>query len=1078
MSGISSGVGLASGINSRQIIDQLLALDARGKTPLQTQIARTQGQKTAMLDVNARLLGLRSASTNFRIGRVFDRMLAAPSNADVLGATAASGTPPGSYAFKVNRLVSTSQMLSRGFATRDATPLGLTEVNLEWGRASIGSPVALSALRGGEGVGGGGVKITDANGGVATIDLSGSVTLQDAVTVINANDDIAVTASIENERLVVRDTSGGSGSLVIANALGGTIATRFGIVGTHTGGTATGSALNQLGMNSSLSSLNDGAGVLIRDGAVDFRVEADGTVFDIDLGRKNLPITTDTKLSDLNNGVGVRINTTDADDFTVVTSTGVSVGVNLGAVVVDGEVESNAVTTVGELLSRVNSELSEALGSGQVVLSLRADGRGFNLTDNLGGASPLKVQSAGPNTDKTAKDLGIFTGAITTGPSTIVGSVIQNKVSSPRAATIQDVATRVFEQTGGAVRVEINSAGTGISLVKASGGGTVSVLPGIVDGSSFGTMVGERTARDLGIFGLSGTTSVEGTRVSAGIGTVRTGALAGGQGIAPAGPLIVTDRAGVSFSFNDFAANDTLDGLVRAINAQAETSGVGVRFELSTSGRSLVARDSSGGTGDLLVKGDGGLALGFDAAVAANSAQGADLERRHVSLATTLSSLNFGKGIGTGTFRLTDSSGASATVEIASTATTLYDVVSNINSRGLLVEARLNSTGDGITLVDLNTGAPANPMEVQEVSGSTARGLGILGKAATAGANIEGSLEKKISFAATDTLNDVVTKINASGFPVSAAVINTGGGGTPFRISLTSQVSGAGGELLVESIGADLGLFRTVEGKDAALVLGGGGVDTPFVFTSASNTFKDVLSGLEINAKKTGDATVEVTRDLGNMVDTVKKWTTSITEVLGRIAEYDKYDSTTQVRSALFGDSTVAAVRQQLVSQLQRPAKGIEGQFRFLSQVGITLGTKNQVSFNEAKFREAYERDPNAVKELFAGFEIQASTNSSPVDGVTIIEQSKTIYKKLGFGDTFDQLLNRLTNTVDGATTVADRNFQKRIEQLNQRIRSIDDRIAAKRTRYERQFIAMETAIARVQSQQGAVAGISAIPSF
>ena len=61
MSGISSGIGLASGINTRQIIDQLLALDARGKTPLQTQIARTQGQKTAMLDVNARLLGLRSA---------------------------------------------------------------------------------------------------------------------------------------------------------------------------------------------------------------------------------------------------------------------------------------------------------------------------------------------------------------------------------------------------------------------------------------------------------------------------------------------------------------------------------------------------------------------------------------------------------------------------------------------------------------------------------------------------------------------------------------------------------------------------------------------------------------------------------------------------------------------------------------------------------------------------------------------------------------------------------------------------------------------------------------------------------
>ena len=65
MSGISSGIGLASGINTGQIIEQLLALDARAKTPLQAQITRITTSKTAMLDINARLLAARTASTKF-----------------------------------------------------------------------------------------------------------------------------------------------------------------------------------------------------------------------------------------------------------------------------------------------------------------------------------------------------------------------------------------------------------------------------------------------------------------------------------------------------------------------------------------------------------------------------------------------------------------------------------------------------------------------------------------------------------------------------------------------------------------------------------------------------------------------------------------------------------------------------------------------------------------------------------------------------------------------------------------------------------------------------------------------------
>ena len=79
-----------------------------------------------------------------------------------------------------------------------------------------------------------------------------------------------------------------------------------------------------------------------------------------------------------------------------------------------------------------------------------------------------------------------------------------------------------------------------------------------------------------------------------------------------------------------------------------------------------------------------------------------------------------------------------------------------------------------------------------------------------------------------------------------------------------------------------------------------------------------------------------------------------------------------------------------------------------------------------------------------------------------------------GFSDVFDQLLKKLTNSVDGVTTVADRNFQKQIEELNTRLDRYDQRLTSKRTRLEAQFAGMEAALARLQAQQGSLGSIVA----
>ncbi len=99
-------------------------------------------------------------------------------------------------------------------------------------------------------------------------------------------------------------------------------------------------------------------------------------------------------------------------------------------------------------------------------------------------------------------------------------------------------------------------------------------------------------------------------------------------------------------------------------------------------------------------------------------------------------------------------------------------------------------------------------------------------------------------------------------------------------------------------------------------------------------------------------------------------------------------------------------------------------------------------------------------------------TEETISEGVTI-NPNKQVYTKLGFGELFDQLLERLTNSIDGTVTLADKVFEDQIELTEKRIERFDERLDAKRLRLERQFMAMERALALLQGQSNALLSLN-----
>ncbi len=959
MSGISTGVGLFSGINTGQLIEQLISIEARPRDQAQRRIAQLQLQQTAYLDLNSKLAALRTAAGEFRTAKTFKLKSAVTSDDQVLTATAGTDAIPGSYSFLVDRLVSTQQFLSRGFANRASAAVGSGPIVIETARARLDNDVALADLNNGQGVARGKIVITDSGNRSATVDLSRATTVNDVLDAINGNGTALVTARVEGGRLVIADNTSTTAAPVVADAAGSTTATSLGLTtgSTTTGGVRTGAVVYALNTKTTLQSFNDGNGVSI------------------------------------NNSVGEQ-----AFNFTIQVNRGgstTSVNVNIGDVyetqTINGEDElvkvKGAATDAGEVIARINQAMVGA-GLGNVTAAIDQTNGRLQVTDGSGGSIQFVE-----NADTTAADLGLTTGAAQTG-------------------------------------------------------------------------------------------TFNGRRIFAGLNTVLASTLAGGQGIKGDGAVNVTLRDGATFSLSVNAA-----GTLQDVMKQIETASAGrVRVTLNHRGTGLQVQDLTTGSGNLIIKGTDGadtaIALGISTGatgVASNTVTGNNLQRQYLSRATLLADLPIGRPLGVGQFRITDADGQSATVDIGTDSQTLGDIIDEINSRGIKVKARINANGDGLEIIEDLQGGPAGSakIKIEEVNGSIARSLNILGEATGTGAQnaINGTFERSVAVTQADTLDAVVRKINEARAGVTAAVIRDGSGSAPYRLSLSASGTGRAGRMVIDTGAFDLGLTTLDAGEDARIFFGSSDAARAVAVTSSSNTVDTLIPGLKLDLRSPGDdepVTVTVSDDTTAIMAKVTGFVQSFNTLVGKIGDLTKYDVEAKRGGALLGDSAALELRAALYRVVQGRAVGASGRFSSLVQVGITVGAGGQLKLDEAKFRQALAEDPASVESLFTLRE-QIDTSTTEIEpGITVRNtSSQEEFSALGPVNQIEQLAKRYLDTVGGTLTLRQRGLETQIKLQEGRIEAFNTRLESRRLFLRNQFTQMERTLGQLQSQQSAIGQIA-----
>lgn len=562
MGRIQSDVGLVTGINITETVDKLMAINSQPRDRLVTRTDNLKKSQVAYTELTALVIGVQLATTQLGKSDNFSTLKVTSSKTDIITASA-SGTPAaGKTRVTSVRLAQSQQLTSSAIASKTA-PIGEGSLTIRTG-GFIDRTASLDDLNGGSGIERGLFRLTDRSGASTEIDIRFANDIRDVLQAINGNKDIRVQATIEGDRLVLKDLTGQTASNLRVEEVGtSSVASSLGLLGIDAASsTATGADIQNLSSSTKLNKLLDGRGLQFQDGN-DFRVTLkDGSVVDV-----NLTINPESD-------------------------------------------------TVGDLLSALNTS-----GTGKFTAAIAADGDRIELTDITGAGGNLTIADLGSG--KAASSLGL-TG--TTSGSSLSGERLLSGLDSPLISSLKGGAglgelgvIAVTNRSGVTTNINLSTAetvGDALRLINSSSAGVTAVLNSSRTGILLRDTTGQTasnlvvadgdattTATKLGIVNNSATAQVNSGSFDF-QWVHRNTALSSlnqGRGV-QLGSFTITDSDGQKSAVNLSSIEaETVGDVLDAIN----DLNIGVEARLSSSGDGIQIVDVAGGTGTLTINDSG-----------------------------------------------------------------------------------------------------------------------------------------------------------------------------------------------------------------------------------------------------------------------------------------------------------------------------------------------------------------------------------------------------------------------------------------------------------------------------------------
>lgn len=347
----------------------------------------------------------------------------------------------------------------------------------------------------------------------------------------------------------------------------------------------------------------------------------------------------------------------------------------------------------------------------------------------------------------------------------------------------------------------------------------------------------------------------------------------------------------------------------------------------------------------------------------------------------------------------------------------------------------------------------------------------------------------EIKIASTDTLDDVVSKINKSGLGVTAMkekIYDSGTGEYTETIALTSVKTGKGGKIeaaddatadfMSSSLGFTLNgreLAPYQQGENAKVKING------FEIEKTSNQF--AINGMEYTLLNTtaSELTISSETDTDGIFDTIKefvdKYNSLIDEINLKVNEsrYRDYQPLTAEQKKEMSEDEIKLWEEKAKSGLLKndsiltsgtngmrmdfySGVNSDGTILQLAEFGITTSSSYQLrghlEIDVVELKQKIKEDPEALQKLFVG------------GGRDAAYEEKGIAYRLRA--TMDTTMKQIENKAGNTTKTNDQfSIGKSLDDVDKQVSRFEDRLKQVEDRYWRQFTAMETAIQRMNEQ-------------
>lgn len=421
--------------------------------------------------------------------------------------------------------------------------------------------------------------------------------------------------------------------------------------------------------------------------------------------------------------------------------------------------------------------------------------------------------------------------------------------------------------------------------------------------------------------------------------------------------------------------------------------------------------------------------------------------------------------------------------KVTKTSNSALSVIPGENAVLGVQTAKINSLAKAGYLTGAEIGADENGNQVTSSTKLSDLGIEVGSKFSIS----MGDKTKEIEITEDMTMGDLTKQMREVGVNVSfdasnkRLFISSPSTGVENDFSITSSDANGNAALAKLGLTEDAGAVR-IKATDAELILNGA------KFTSSTNAFTINGSTYNVSAVTTDDITVTTERDTSGIYDSIKSLFTEYNDVMKAMSSAYNADAA-KGYEPLTDEEREALTEKQADDWEKKVKDGLLSKDKTLSEVmlamreamnsGIEVNGKtyylSDFGINTQKYFEAEENERYS-------FHIDGDKDDSVSSGKTDKLQSMIASDPDLVTSFFSQLSAKLYDNMYskmGSTDYSsiykvynDKQMKSEYNDYTSKIATLEQKLTALEDKYYKKFSAMETALAKLNSNQSAIAGL------